>query len=31
MYGRYAGDGYAGGNPWVLTTGYLAELFYNGA
>lgn len=31
LYGRYAGDTYAGGNPWVLSTGALAGLFYRGA
>ena len=25
-YGRYEGDHYAGGNPWVLTSGCLAEV-----
>lgn len=28
LYGRYEGDQYAGGNPWVLTTACLAEVFY---
>jgi len=28
LYGRYPGDTYAGGNPWVLTTAALANLFY---
>lgn len=31
LYGRYAGDTYAGGNPWVLSTGALASLFYRAA
>ena len=31
LYGRYQGDTYAGGNPWVLSTGALAGLFYRGA
>ena len=31
MYGRYFGDHYAGGNPWILTTGALAQLFYRAA
>jgi glucoamylase len=30
MYGRYKGDVYAGGNPWILTSGALASLFYRG-
>ena len=29
MYGRYTGDNYIGGNPWVLTTGALADLYTN--
>ena len=28
LYGRYPGDHYAGGNPWVLTTAALAQLLY---
>eukprot|EP00928_Gymnodinium_smaydae_P011922 TRINITY_DN14359_c0_g1_i1.p1 TRINITY_DN14359_c0_g1~~TRINITY_DN14359_c0_g1_i1.p1 ORF type:complete len:578 (-),score=133.74 TRINITY_DN14359_c0_g1_i1:48-1781(-) len=28
LYGRYLGDEYAGGNPWVLTTAALARLLY---
>eukprot|EP00039_Didymoeca_costata_P019529 m.337891 g.337891 ORF g.337891 m.337891 type:complete len:549 (-) comp18262_c0_seq1:177-1823(-) len=28
LYGRYEGDHYAGGNPWVLTSGCLAQLYY---
>ena len=28
LFGRYQGDTYAGGNPWVLTTSALASLFY---
>lgn len=31
LYGRYKGDNYAGGNPWVLSTAALAGLFYRGA
>lgn len=31
LYGRYQGDNYAGGNPWVLSTAALASLFYRGA
>jgi glucoamylase len=31
LYGRYSHDTYAGGNPWVLSTGALAGLFYRGA
>jgi len=31
LYGRYPGDTYAGGNPWVLTTAALANLFYRAA
>jgi hypothetical protein len=31
MYGRYHGDTYGGGNPWILSTGALADLFYRGA
>eukprot|EP01126_Amoeba_proteus_P011163 TRINITY_DN1446_c0_g2_i1.p1 TRINITY_DN1446_c0_g2~~TRINITY_DN1446_c0_g2_i1.p1 ORF type:complete len:381 (-),score=57.13 TRINITY_DN1446_c0_g2_i1:170-1312(-) len=31
MYGRYENDHYAGGNPWILSTASLAELFYRGA
>lgn len=31
LYGRYQGDTYAGGNPWVLTSASLAQLFYRGA
>lgn len=31
MYGRYQGDTYAGGNPWVLSTAALGNLFYRGA
>ncbi len=31
LYGRYKGDVYAGGNPWVLSSGALATLFYRGA
>jgi len=29
LYGRYPGDHYAGGNPWIVTTATLAQLFYN--
>ncbi len=28
LYGRYPGDVYAGGNPWILTTAALASLCY---
>lgn len=28
LYGRYQGDTYAGGNPWVLSTAALAQLLY---
>ena len=31
LYGRYEGDNYAGGNPWILLTSALAEVLYNGA
>lgn len=31
LFGRYEGDHYAGGNPWILLTSALAELLYNGA
>ena len=31
LYGRYQGDNYAGGNPWILLTSALAELLYRGA
>jgi glucoamylase len=31
LYGRYEGDHYAGGNPWILSTAALAQLYYNGA
>mmetsp|Transcript_33419 Transcript_33419/g.93798 ORF Transcript_33419/g.93798 Transcript_33419/m.93798 type:complete len:571 (+) Transcript_33419:58-1770(+) len=31
LYGRYPGDVYAGGNPWILNTAALAHLYYNGA
>jgi glucoamylase len=31
MYGRYEGDHYAGGNPWILLSAALAELLYRGA
>lgn len=31
LYGRYQGDTYDGGNPWVLNTASLANLFYRGA
>ena len=31
LYGRYQNDNYAGGNPWVLSTAALAQLFYRGA
>lgn len=28
LYGRYPGDHYAGGNPWILISAALAQLFY---
>ena len=28
LYGRYPGDTYDGGNPWLLTTAALAQLLY---
>ena len=28
LYGRYAGDTYGGGNPWVLATAQLAQLLF---
>lgn len=28
LYGRYPGDVYAGGNPWIITTAALASLMY---
>lgn len=31
LYGRYEGDTYAGGNPWILTSGCLAQLYYRAA
>jgi len=31
LYGRYQGDGYAGGNPWVLLTASVATLLYRQA
>jgi glucoamylase len=31
LYGRYQGDTYAGGNPWVLLTAALGQLLYNAA
>lgn len=31
LYGRYQGDNYDGGNPWILTSGCLAQLYYRGA
>jgi hypothetical protein len=31
LYGRYPGDTYAGGNPWVLSSSALANLFYRAA
>lgn len=31
LYGRYPGDVYMGGNPWILTTAYLAANYYNAA
>jgi len=31
LYGRYQGDNYAGGNPWILLSSGLAELLYRAA
>jgi glucoamylase len=31
LYGRYSHDTYAGGNPWILSTAALANLFYRAA
>ena len=31
LIGRYPGDVYGGGNPWILLTNHLAQLFYRGA
>lgn len=31
LLGRYNGDTYAGGNPWILTSACLANLMYRGA
>ena len=31
LYGRYQGDNYDGGNPWVLLSASLAELLYRGS
>jgi len=31
LYGRYPGDTYQGGNPWVLSSSALGNLFYRGA
>uniref|UniRef100_A0A7S4LNP1 glucan 1,4-alpha-glucosidase n=1 Tax=Oxyrrhis marina TaxID=2969 RepID=A0A7S4LNP1_OXYMA len=31
LYGRYEGDSYDGGNPWVLLTATLAQLIYRQA
>ena len=31
LIGRYPGDNYAGGNPWVLTTAALAQVLYRAA
>lgn len=31
LYGRYEGDNYDGGNPWILLTAALAEQLYRGA
>jgi len=31
LYGRYKGDGYAGGNPWILLSAALGQLLYRGA
>jgi len=30
LYGRYQNDIYAGGNPWILSTAALANVFYRG-
>jgi len=31
LYGRYEGDNYAGGNPWILLSAALAQLLYRAA
>ena len=31
LYGRYEGDSYAGGNPWILLTSALAQTLYAAA
>lgn len=31
LIGRYVGDMYGGGNPWILLSAYLAQSFYRGA
>jgi glucoamylase len=31
LIGRYPGDNYAGGNPWVLSTAAMAQLLYRAA
>jgi glucoamylase len=31
LFGRYEGDGYAGGNPWILLSASAATLFYRQA
>lgn len=31
LWGRYPGDSYAGGNPWILNTGGLADLYFRQA
>lgn len=31
LHGRYEGDFYAGGNPWILTTANVARIYYSGA
>ena len=31
LIGRYPGDHYGGGNPWILLSNHLALLFYRGA
>jgi len=31
LFGRYEGDGYAGGNPWILLTASAANLLYRQA
>ena len=31
LYGRYEGDTYGGGNPWILSTACLAQVYYRAA